>query len=489
VWRVLWAVAVVTLTSANSGSADSLYVSRSARVDKLGAGDSYEFILRYAIGVETTVSVSITKVVASANSANSSTSTSKAVAPFILHGQTFSIDGNYSAHFSVSCNLESVLNFHEGASITISGATPSTYNKTFVVTNVTSKEVWVNLGKEDLGPFVQGSISGTFCSPAAGDISATLGITVLPTSHAYLYSTKNTLFSDAINVGTDSNGLLSNSESSSTQQITAILTELAQTAGLATSPGAGAPTEQTSAKSKARARQKCFSALANEVQAGPFIETTKPRDVANMLKGKPWTVSLDADPDVSLVVTLKSARNSTKFVTLDEEETVEVKGKKRPFRWHKGLIAFFPVPAVATISCKVINDKADANDNGANDKAKADAKAKADDKAKTKANDYYFLLNPPTVVNLYAESQFLDPQRDFLTNPQDTFYFNGSFLIGHKYSAQSPAKTIVDTVTAPIRAFIPSVSVQQTTQVQTGGGKPDQTTTTTQTTVGAPKSP
>jgi hypothetical protein len=47
--------------------------------------------------------------------------------------------------------------------------------------------------------------------------------------------------------------------------------------------------------------------------------------------------------------------------------------------------------------------------------------------------------------------------------------------------------TVVDTVTAPIRALMPSVTITTNTQVQTGGGKPNQTTTTTNTQVAPPK--
>src|SRR5262249_3347568 len=97
-------------------------------------------------------------------------------------------------------------------------------------------------------------------------------------------------------------------------------------------------------------------------------------------------------------------------------------------------------------------------------------------------------LTTPSVINIYTQSRFVDPQRDFLTGPQDTLTFNAGFIVAHKYSNQSSVKTIVDTLTAPIRAMIPSVPIQQNTQIQTGGGKPEQTTTTTSTTIGPPKS-
>ncbi len=86
----------------------------------------------------------------------------------------------------------------------------------------------------------------------------------------------------------------------------------------------------------------------------------------------------------------------------------------------------------------------------------------------------------PQVLNIYLDSDFINPQRDFLTNPQNTLTFDRGVVTGHKYVAQSSAKTVVDTVTALPRAFVPSVSFTSNTQVVTGGGKPAQTTTTTQ---------
>jgi hypothetical protein len=94
---------------------------------------------------------------------------------------------------------------------------------------------------------------------------------------------------------------------------------------------------------------------------------------------------------------------------------------------------------------------------------------------------------PPQVVNLYLDSHFVDPKRDLLTNPKDTWTFNAGFITGHKYAAQSPVQTMVDMGTAPVRALMPSVTVTTNTAVQTGGGKPDQTTTATNTQVAPPK--
>ena len=98
-------------------------------------------------------------------------------------------------------------------------------------------------------------------------------------------------------------------------------------------------------------------------------------------------------------------------------------------------------------------------------------------------------MSLPQVVNLYLYSYFINPQRDFLTNPQNTLTFDKGVITGHKYAAQSSAKTAVDIVTAIPRAITPSVTITTNTQVQTVGGKPSQTTTSTQTQTAPPKGP
>jgi hypothetical protein len=358
--------------------------------------------------------------------------------------------------------MQKVLIVADNPSITISGAQPSSYNGTFAVIGVTANEIRINTNKTDFeaGNLTKGTITDAFCPPAAttsNSFSVTFGVTAIPASRAYLYLKKNSLFADAINMSVDSNGLLSSSNTSSTQQITAILTELAGTIG-AFLPVAPLSKVEVPPSPKAAARQKCFSTIADELKAGPFIATPQRSDLNNMRRGKPWTIELDTNTAVKILVNFELRRSTAGLAGLGKETevTVNVDGRTHVYRRHNGLIAFFPVPAKVTISCST--------------------------------DDNTFLLAAPMIVNVYAESQFLDPQRDFFTGPQDTFTFSGGMFVSHNYSGRSPAKTVVNTITAPIRAIIPSVSVQQTTQVQTGGGKPDQTTTTTQTTTGAPKS-
>lgn len=139
---------------------------------------------------------------------------------------------------------------------------------------------------------------------------------------------------------------------------------------------------------------------------------------------------------------------------------------------QSGFVAFFPVPAITTSECVIRRHGAGMPDDGSADLWSV------------------VPLNAPTVVNLYTESHRLDPQRDFLTNPHDTFTFTAGLITGHKFTGQSAAKTIVDTITMPIRSIMPSVTVTQSVQVQrNASGQITQTTNSTQTATGAPKGP
>jgi hypothetical protein len=143
------------------------------------------------------------------------------------------------------------------------------------------------------------------------------------------------------------------------------------------------------------------------------------------------------------------------------DRTLPIGSAKQDEKPHDGLVAFFPSPATATIFCRVKNKK------GANPAR----------------------LSAPQIVSLYTQRYVFDPQRDFFTNPQDTFTFNAGIITGHKYAGQSPARTIVDTITGPIRSIMPSVTVTQTNTVTSSGGKVTGGTDTTTTTTAPPKGP
>jgi hypothetical protein len=96
-------------------------------------------------------------------------------------------------------------------------------------------------------------------------------------------------------------------------------------------------------------------------------------------------------------------------------------------------------------------------------------------------------LGLPQILSVYKVRHIEKPLRNFWTSPQDTYSITDGIIVGHKYTDQSGAKAIVDLITAPVRAMIPSTTVTTQTQVQTGGGKPDQTTTSTSKQVAPPK--
>lgn len=93
----------------------------------------------------------------------------------------------------------------------------------------------------------------------------------------------------------------------------------------------------------------------------------------------------------------------------------------------------------------------------------------------------------PQIVPIYRIRNVANPQRNFWTNPQNTYTITDGIITAHKFSDQSPAKTLIDLITSPIRAFLPIATTTTTTSVQTGGGKPDQTTSTSATQIAPPK--
>jgi hypothetical protein len=278
-----------------------------------------------------------------------------------------------------------------------------------------------------------------------GPPSMTLSVIPVPTARAYLYMTKDALFSNTVNIAVANDGLLSSSDSASTQQVTAILGELAQTAGAFIGPQL-VPRARVAAPvpSGSNDRDQCLSALKTLVKTDPYYVTAN--NISSASRPYPlYSTKSSSDEPLALSLVLNVPAGLV-------QEQAKVNEQ------HDGLVAFFPVPSVATLECQV-NDRSPIQ------------------------------LSAPITLNLYLDSSFVTPKRDFLTNPQDTITFNEGFITGHKFINQSPAKTVVDTVTAPIRAIMPSVTVTNQTQIQTGGGKPDQTTSSAQTQIAPPKGP
>jgi hypothetical protein len=266
----------------------------------------------------------------------------------------------------------------------------------------------------------------------------------------FLFLRTNSWFSDTADITADGNGLLSSASAASSQMITSLLTELGQTAGalwtaVARGPGGAAAPPNYG--------QRCQKALTAVLSGGPLFFTvqdpeTKPKFTYPVQPEPVNAVRFDLD--VALPPSFAPER-----VMFDGSD-------------HDGVLAYFPTPATATLVCTVDPVSGPVENQPPGTRVP---------------------VSPPTPVSLYMANGWVSPKRDFLTGPQDTLTFSAGFLTEHKFSDQSAAKTVVDTVTAPVRALLPSVNVQQTTQVQTGGGKPDQTTQTTQTTIAPGKGP
>jgi hypothetical protein len=258
-----------------------------------------------------------------------------------------------------------------------------------------------------------------------------------PTERRYLYMKRNAWFDNTVNVGIDSNGLLTQSDTSSVQEISGIVAGLAQTAFAA----GGRLAAVAPLPKDAETIGKCNAAIDRLVANGAFYGAAVPLALNQPTLALPlWT-----DPavgQVKLTIESTNAIQATPAGTLSDEN-------------QKGVVIFNPVPAQVRLKCEV-------------------------------GGNSVFLTGQQT-ANFYTDPEVVFPSRSFLTNPHDTYTFAAGVITAHKYTDQSAAKTIVDTVTAPVRALLPSVSVQTTTQLQTGGGKADQTTTTTQTTSAAPK--
>jgi hypothetical protein len=432
--RLFLAIGFLSFVLTANASAESLYLTTSSPLRYAYASeDPYVFIAPYFTKVRAALSVSIAKVPAS-------TTATKDIQPSVLRAVWQKTADSGQITYVVSCDLTSLV--YPNDTVTFPQAQPKGFSGDKSVLSVSSNTVVVKAESTSPGNYAHGgSMTGAACPPPGDTFSVTFGITPTPVSRGYLYLRRNTFFNDSINVAVGNDGMLSSSDSSSPQQITAILTELAQTA--APFLTGGLLVDQVVPNNTAR--QKCYSAISSFVKSTPYY------NAALAPSGRiDWAIPIEND----LLQEDKVALHLKLIPFVPSSGQVNV-GKS-----HPGLVAFFPVPASAQVSCVV---------------------------TPTAGKRAEVLLSAPTTVNLYTESHFLDPQRDFLTNPQDTFTFNAGFVTGHKYAGTSAARTIVDTLTAPIRALVPSVSVQQNTSVVTGGGKPDQTTTSTQTTTGPPK--
>jgi hypothetical protein len=415
-------------------SAESLYLTTSEPLANVGytSNRNYTFIAPYFVDVATKISVGVAKGTTSSNQMGSPTAVK------ITGGAWTSANGGEIA-YQVSCDLTSVLPL--GSHITISGFPgDSKFNASGEVKEITDSAVVVSepAPAGDYPKGSTGSITGEPCPSGSGSISVSIGVTPKPIRRAYLYLLTNAFYSDTVNVTVGSDGMLTSSDTSSVQQITTILNELAQTAAAALQPR-----RLGSKPTPATAREKCFTAIGDWVKPGPFYSEfgleKKYEKYRQTPEGTKFGWSFPITPTSEVVLRVEPL-----FQAMPDTIGWTAPGM---MGWiQPGLIGFFPVPAEASLLCDYPSETV--------------------------------YLSAPGTVNLYTERHVLDPQRNFLTGPQDTLTFNEGFITAHKYVDQSAAKTIVDTVTEPLRSIFPSLSANQTVHVQTGGGTANGQTTT-----------
>jgi hypothetical protein len=175
-------------------------------------------------------------------------------------------DAGY-ATFAGNCDLTPVLN--SSNSISVIGVDQSAFNGQHNVITVTPDTVVATQSAASQSG-KGGVINSVNCPGAAASQSSNLSVIIsvapVPVRRAYLYLRKDAFYTDTVNVSVGSDGMLSSSDSSSQQQITNILNELAQTAAAVLGPRIAKEEE----KPPAITRKLCFQDLNALVQSGPY---------------------------------------------------------------------------------------------------------------------------------------------------------------------------------------------------------------------------
>lgn len=274
----------------------------------------------------------------------------------------------------------------------------------------------------------------------SGTPTMTASLIPLPKGRTYLYMKKNSLYSNNINMTVADDGLLSSSDTSSSQQVTAALSEIGQSVGavlkkVAALP-APAPKSFLKAKGKAKAKPKpaptpktvqksdaalCIAALASN--APIYSDFVYDKDlVGNLTADKDYLlpkVSITSPDENSYKLWLE-IENPLSIVPDDLSKSGSGNSQAN------GIFAFESVPITVQLMCQV-NSKVD-----------------------------LVPIGPVKKLNVYADPMVLTPTRDFLTEPHDTYTFSEGIITGHKYSDKSSTKTLFDSVTAPVRALLSS---------------------------------
>ncbi len=245
--------------------------------------------------------------------------------------------------------------------------------------------------------------------------TAAVKILQRPIETGYLYLRPNPLYTTTADFAVSELGIPTKSDTMSSQQLTASLSELAQTAAAISARFVAQETPPASLP----------EACGQEIKANaPFYKK----------------IDLPIENDAGALINTSDSVKIYLAVDFPKREDGITS-----FGDVKGFVTYEPSPAIVSINCTA-----------------------------SRWPGRVLVLNEPQLVNILMTRRIVSPKRDFLTSPQDTYTLTNGVITEHRYVDQSAFKNVVDLITQPIRSALPSVS----TQVTVGGGKPDQTQTT-----------
>jgi hypothetical protein len=279
-------------------------------------------------------------------------------------------------------------------------------------------------------------------TPTPASASVSVASYFFPQKPRYLYLHKNPLlFNESANLSTTTLGLLSATDTQSQQELTTVLGEIAKVAGAgnalySTDLGQREKDCITSLPKNWSFRMRVYSDADETTMTDHTLteQAKKAEDSLNKTLGKDPKVKYRIRVNVDNV--MDPAAKHGDICESDEHKP------------YDGFCAYEPTPIKIELQCSTDQFK-----------------------------DNIYDIITPYIGNIYKYSHVENPQRGFLTSPHDSYTMQDGVIIGHKYTSQSYAKGVFDFVTTPIRSALPSTTTS--TQVQTGGGKPDQTTQTT----------
>ncbi len=309
--------------------------------------------------------------------------------------------------------------------------------------------------------------------------SIQIKLTNIPRDKGFLHFNDSILYNNSVEFSTGQDGLASKADSSASQIVTAILSEIGQASALAASrlnqiqqlPNiTGKPPGQPPKISPDELRKECIKELAGAVKARGIstfwsVEKDHYPELSYLpLLGAPLSIKSTTENGVVIDNTISFFMKITSDNTPADDTDAEIRNLQGNF---PGFIAYDPSILTVQPVCR--------------------SEIEVDQTEADEGKDNTIKISEEQVLPTFTRRHFVNPQRGFWTSPHDTYTMSEGIIIGHKFTNESPAKGVVDLITSPIRAIIPPSTTTTSVSVQTGGGKPDQTTNTTSTQIGTPK--